>query len=307
MGDRRTLLAQLRALAVLASVAELGSFRAAARALGLSPSVVSHHIAELERRLALPLIYRSTRRLALTADGARLAEAAREMVDAAERGLDATSGHSDAPTGSLRVTAPAFIADAGLCRDLAEFAAAYPKVALTASFSEEPRDLLRDGFDVAIRIGRLADSSHKVRKLADMSRVLVGAPGYVHARKAPRAPRELVGWDFVHLSSRPAEVALVRAGKARPVVLGFRPRLAVDSAAAMRALVLAGAGVATLPEVLVRGDLARGGLVPVLRGWLPPAVGIFAVWPGNAPRAALTARLIDFLAPRLAALFTAAG
>lgn len=300
------MLDQLRSLAVFAKVVELGSFRAAARALSLSPSVVSHHVSELERRLSLPLLYRSTRRLALTPDGERLVVAAREMVDAAERGLDALSGHGHSPTGALRVTAPAFLAETRFSADLAAFQAACPKVSLTVSFTDAPRDLLRDGFDLALRIGRLEDSTHKTRKLADMRRLLVGSPRYVGAKQPPRAPRDLEGWDFMQLSSRPAELTLTAPGRPA-VVIAFEPKIAVDSAAALRELAIAGVGLVTLPEVTVRADVASGRLVEVLPTWQAALLGVYAVWPSNAQRAGLTLRFVELMASRIAALFAAPG
>lgn len=295
------MLDQLRSLAIFARVVELGSFRAASRHFSLSPSVISHHVSALEQRLAVPLLYRSTRRLALTPDGEQVLAAAREMVAAAERGLDAASGGAS-PGGSLRVTAPAFLADTRLAHDLAAFSAAYPRVKLTASFTDAPRDLLRDGLDLALRIGRLEDSTHRTRKLAEMHRVLVGSPRYVNAQKSPRGPRDIEAWDYVQLSTRPPEVTLVSKGK-KPVSFAFVPRIAVDSAAAMRSLVLEGIGVAILPEVTVRSDLARGRLIEPLLAWTPASLGVHAVWPRNAQRAGLTMRFVDFMADRVAELF----
>lgn len=297
------MLDELRPLAVFAKIVELGSFRAAARALSLSPSVVSHHVSELERRLATPLLYRSTRRLALTADGERLVASAREMVGAAERGLDALTGQGASPRGALRLTAPAFLAETSLCHDVAAFSAAHPNVSLTLSFTDTPCDLLRDGLDLALRVGRLEDSAHKSRKLADMHRLLVASPAYLRARTAPRRPQDLATWDHVKLLSRAAELTLSSPGK-RPVSLVFTPKVSVDSAAAMRELVVAGAGLAALPEVLVRGELERGRLVEVLPRWRPPKLGVHAVWPSNAQRARLTQRFVDFVAAPVAALFT---
>ena len=301
------MLDDLRSLAVFAKIVELGSFRAAARELRLSPSVVSHHLKELEGRLSLPLLYRSTRRLALTPDGERLLTSAREMVDAAARGLDAMSGRSDVPKGALRVAVPAFLGETKLCHDLAAFSSAHPQVRLTVSFSDTPSDLLRDGFDLAIRAGRLEESSHKSRKLAEMPRLLVASSRYVASKtkrdsRVPCVPRDVADWDFVKLSSRPAEVSLSSPGK-KPVVLSFEPKLSVDSAAAMRELVLAGAGLATVPEVIVREDLRKGRLVDVLPEWRPQTVGVFALWPDNAQRARLTSRFLEFMAARTSALF----
>lgn len=296
------MLEHLRPLAVFARVAELGSFRAAARALSLSPSVISHHVSELERHLGLALLYRSTRRIALTPDGERLVLAAREMVDAAARGLDTLSDRSQTPAGVLRLTAPAFLAGTPFCRELAAFSRAFPNVSLTASFTDAPRDLLRDGFDLAVRIGKLEDSTHKTRKLADMRRRLVASPRYAASLKPPRAPQDLASWDFIHLSSRPAELRLLSPGK-KPVVLTFKPRISVDSAAAMRELVLAGTGLATLPTVLVDADVAHGRLVELLPRWRAPLLGVFAVWPSSAQRAGLTQRFVEFMSTRMAALF----
>jgi DNA-binding transcriptional LysR family regulator len=299
------MLDQLRALAVFAKVAELGSFRAAARALGLSPSVVSHHVAELEALLSSPLLYRSTRRLSLTSHGAALLEEARVMVDAAARGLDAASGRSVTPSGTLRLTAPAFLGETSFARDLAAFAEAHPKVRVVVSFTDVPRDLVREGLDLALRIGRLDDSTHRTRRLADMARVLVASPRYLEARSRPRAAEDLGDWDFVHLSSRAPELVLV--GPKGQTAVRFEPRVSVDSASAMRELVLGGAGIATLPEVIVRKELARGRLVEVLPRLRPAAMPVYAMWPNNAQRAALTTRFLEFVVPRLQTLFAPAG
>lgn len=292
----------LRALAVFERVATLGSFRAAARALGLSPSVVSHHVKALEERLSLPLLHRSTRRIALTPDGETLLVSAREMVSAAERGLDRATGNAGAPTGTLRLTAPAFLAQTALLTDVAAFTRAYPRVSLSIGFTDAPRDLLRDQLDLAIRIGRLEDSALVARKLATMRRALVASPSYVRARKRPRLPRDLLSWELIQLASRPPELALSAPGK-RAVKLTLAPRLTVDSAAAMLGLVRGGAGLATVPEVLVRHDLAHGELIEVLPAWSLASMSVYAVWPGHSQRATLTERFVAELAPRIAALF----
>lgn len=301
------MLEHLRALAIFAKTVELGSFRAAARALSMAPSVVSHHISQLEARLQLPLLYRSTRRLALTAEGKRLYPQARDMLAAAERGIDTVSDTGQNPRGELRLAAPAFLATTSLCRDLGEFCRLYPQVKLVMSFSDSPIDLLRDGFDLALRVGRIADSALRLRKLCDMRRLLVAAPRYLGTRAAPRAPRDLATWNYLQLSSRPAEVTLGRAGKAATVTQTFDSRIAVDSAAALRGLALAGAGLATLPEILIRTDLARGRLVEILPTWQTKLLGVYLLWPRTAQRPSLSARFIEFIGPRVSRLFTPAA
>src|SRR5262249_45202532 len=155
------------------------------------------------------------------------------------------------PTGSLRVTAPAMLAETEFCGDIAAFVSAFPKVALSVSFSEERRDLLRDGLDLALRIGWPQDSTLKARRLAGMPCVLVAAPRYVEARPKPRSTADLAMWDWIHLAAIRTEVALIPPGESAPQTLPYAPRIVVDSATATRAMALAGLGLAVLPEVLV--------------------------------------------------------
>jgi DNA-binding transcriptional LysR family regulator len=296
----------LKALAVFAKTVEHRSFREAARKLALSPSVVSQHVTRLERKLGLPLLYRTTRHLALTPDGEQLYASARAMLDAAERGLDAATSLGSEPRGRLRITAPALLAETRFSRDLAAFARSHPKVELTLSFTERRQDLVRDGFDLALRFGSLDDSSLKARRLTEMPRVLAAAPAYVAERSLPRVPRDLDGWELIRLGVRPPEVDLVPPGKKQPVTIAFSPRIVLDSITAVREMVLAGFGAAVLPELLARAELARGRLVELLSGWRVPPVGVFAVWPGGTPRPELTLRFVDFVEARLAALFAPA-
>ena len=251
------MLDQLRALAVFAKTADLGSFRGAAKALALSPSVVSHHVSELERHLGLPLLYRTTRKLALTPAGARLLTSARTMIDAAERGLDEASGHRAEAKGTLRLTAPAFFAETRFARDLGAFATAHPAVTLAVQFTEARVDLLSGGLDLALRIGTREDSSHVTRKLATLHRVVVAAPVLLEQHEPPRSVRDLAAMPVVHLGARTPELALVPPQKKTAVTLGYTPRLTVDSAAAMRELVLAGDRVDALAVCVERQHRPR--------------------------------------------------
>ena len=298
------MLEDLRPLALFAKVIELGSFRAAARAYGLSASVVSHHVSELESRFGVPLLYRSTRRLALTPDGESLLLPARAMMEAAQRGVDALSGRSATPDGLLRVTAPAFFAETPFPQGLAAFLNSYPRAQLTVSFSDGPRDLLRDGLDLALRIGKLEDSAYKVRKLAEMQRLLVASPAYVESRRSARQPRELAEWDFVKLTSRPAELRLRAPNRRGVATVQFVSRVSVDSASAMRALVVEGAGIAALPEVMVRRELERGALIEVLPRWRLVSLGVYAVRPMGTAASRLTQLFVDFMEPRLVAFLS---
>jgi len=288
---------ELRALAVFARTVETGSFRAAARMLGLSPSVVSHHVSQLESRLGVALLYRSTRRLSLTDDGRRLFDAAQGALQAAERGFNAIAGRSSEPAGSLAITVPGFFARSPLVDDLAAFALAHPKVALAVNFSDEKRDLIRDGIDLAIRVGTLKDSALKSKRLSLLKRKLVAAPACLAARKKPHKPSDLDTWEWIGLSMRPDSKTLVgRNGTTERI--RFTARVTVDSIEAACRLAAAGLGLATPPAFLVEDEIRAGRLVELLPAWEVEALGVYAVWPQNAGRESLTMRLLRFLEAR---------
>lgn len=294
----------LRALAVFARTAELGSFRAAAAALGLAPSVVSHHVGRLEERLGVPLLYRTTRRLSLTAEGERLFVAAHEMLEAAERGLGALNAGVEGPSGEIRMTIPGFLDQTAFMAGLGEFLRERPRVRVRLVSSDERLDLVADGFDLAVRVGGLADSGLHARRVATLRRCLVASPRYVADRTTVRAPEDLAGWDFLRLDSRPADVTLLRRdGTEPPRSVPLRARATCTSGQAILALTLADVGFASLPLVLVRGALQVGGLVEVPQHWALEPVGVFLVWPEGARKRTLIALLVDFLAPRLQHLF----
>jgi DNA-binding transcriptional LysR family regulator len=293
------MLDQLRSMAVFARTVQTGSFRGAAKALGLSPSVVSHHVSQLEAALDVVLLYRTTRRISLTPEGERLYAAAQEMLSAAEGGLQQIAQHAKALSGRLTVAAPAVLAGSRLIDDLASFALAYPRVSLALTFSDAPVDLIGGGVDVAIRAGSLRDSSLKSKRLFTLPRALVASPGYVARRPPPKRPADLAEWEWIRLSSRPAKASFQSGGSEETVEL--RARLMSDSAEAMLQLARRGLGLAMLPVAVVEPDLRAGRLVEVLPEWRLEAPPVFAVWPANARRSGLGMRLISFLEERLRA------
>ncbi|MEO9384059.1 LysR family transcriptional regulator [Chromobacterium phragmitis] len=286
---------ELRALAVFAKAVETGSFRAAARTLALSPSVVSHHVSQLENKLGTALLYRSTRKLSMTQDGQALYSHAQAMLQAAESGLNALAGRAAEPSGSLSLTLPAFFARSPLTDQLAAFSRMYPKVELALDFSDEKRDLIRDGIDLAIRIGELPDSALKSRRLFDMPRLTVAAPSLLAEREAPRVPMELANWPWLGIRMRPNRKTL-SLDPDEAQTFAFQPRLTVNSIDAACRLAIAGCGLATPPAFLVQEDIAAGRLATVLPEWQVEALGVYAVWPANAARESLTLRLVEHLA-----------
>ena len=284
-------------MAIFAKTIDHGSFRAAALALNLSPSVVSHHITQLEEQLGVALIYRSTRRLSLTRDGERLLAAARSMLEEAEAGLSAISDQSESPSGELRVTIPAVLSQSDLVRKIAGFTRDYPNVRLSLDFSDTRRELIGDGFDVAIRMGWLKDSTLKARKLFDVERRLVASRDYAAGKPPPTSPSDIADWDWVVLSAVQAQrPKFEKPGKA-PISVKLPVKIAVNDANAMASLALAGAGLAIVPEYLGRPGLESGDLVHILPDWSVEPIGVFTVWPANASKSGLTRLFIDHLLP----------
>ncbi len=286
-----------RGLAVFVAVADAGSLSAAGRRLKLSTSVISHHLSRLETKLGVTLFFRSTRSMSLTPEGQAALGPARRMVEAGEAALDALSQTSDQPVGALRITMPAFGERTHLRQSVWEFARQHPLVAISLHSSDKPADLVKEGFDLAIRLGVLADSSLKSRRIGDFARVLIASPDYLATRPPVRTIEDLAGCSFVALSMLPDRMTLEHQG--RSVV--FEPenfRIEVDSITAAKSAILAGLGVQHLPLGEVEAELASGELVRVLPQWNLPLLGIYAVWPDIGPQKNLTRRLIDFLVSR---------
>ena len=289
---------ELRALAVFAKTVECGSFRSAAKALRLSPSVVSHHVSALEQRLSVALLYRSTRHLSLTSEGELLYASARNMLRAAEQGLDEISGRSQQPLGHFRMTLPAFFSRCSdIVGNIAVFARQFPKVALTIDFSDQQRDLIREGIDLAIRVGELKDSGLKSTKLFDMRRTLVATPEVVAARRDPKHPADLVEWEWIGLSMRADKKTFVNQNGEHAEVV-FAPRVVVDSVDAACQFAIAGLGLASPPSFLAEPEIRAGRLVEVLPEWEVASLGVYALWPANAAMESMTRRFIAFLVER---------
>lgn len=289
------MLDQLRQIAIFARTAEHGSFQGAAVALRLSPSVVSYHVSQLEAHLGVALLYRSTRRLALTPEGDRLLTSAQAMLAAADEGLTAIGAGAEEPSGPLRVTLPAVLAGFPITDRLAAFAVRHPKIRLTLDYADARRDLIRDGFDMSIRMGWLRDSALVARKLGEETRALVAAPALAARHERPETPEDLMRWPWLELQASPHRPVHLDRGADRAAL---RPTatLEVNEAQAMARLARGGAGLAVLPTSLVQADLADGRLVEPLPEWRPTSIGVFAVWPPNAPRDGLARRLVSHLA-----------
>ena len=274
---------RLRQMAIFAKTIDHGSFRGAARELNLSPSVVSHHISQLEDHLGVALIYRSTRKLSLTREGERLLTATRNMLDAVEGELLELSGASGAPSGELRVTLPSVLSQSDLTDQLAAFSKKHPRIQLTLDYSDTRRELIDDGFDFAIRMKPNAKNSATSRTLFNVGRMLVASPDYLASRSAARDPGDLVGWDWLVLSPVRSIPLDFQMG-AQKMKIKPEARIFTSDARALYRLSKAGGGLALVPEFLASDDVAAGRMHYVLPEWVLPSIDVFAVWPSNAPK-----------------------
>jgi len=288
---------RLRQMAIFAKTIDHGSFRGAARELRLSPSVVSHHVSQLEESLGVALIYRSTRKLTLTSEGHRLLAATHKMLAAVEGELADLSVLATAPSGELSLTVPSVLSQSHFIKQVAAFSEAYPRIKLFLDFSDTRRALIDDGFDIAIRMGPKAKNSATSRKLFSVQRKLVASADYLSTRQIPNDPKDLVGWDWLALT--PAQNVPVAFGKADDTQATIKPeaRIFVNDAKALYRLAQTGIGLAIGPDFLAQDDVEAGSMEYVLPDWDLRTIDVFAVWPANAPKHGLIHLALDALSP----------
>ena len=284
---------ELRAMAIFAEVAEAGSFRTAACNLGLSPPVVSYHVSQLESRLGIALIYRSTRKLTLTHEGDVLLRHAMDMLDSANRGLSEVSMGSPVPSGKLTITLPFALTRSDLTRRIAEFCKEFNRIEVQIRYTDIRLDLVEHGIDLAVRAGDMDDSNLKGRKLGEIARKLVCTPDYQASHPVPQKPRDLESWNWIRLSMLPDERRLRRQKRSQRVK--FDAQVSVDNVEAMTQLCILGLGLATPPDYLVNDPLAKGKLVEVLPEWQVDPIPIHAVWHANVTQGSNVRRLLSYL------------
>ncbi|MEO1550987.1 MAG: LysR family transcriptional regulator [Pseudomonadota bacterium] len=286
---------QLRPIAIFSTVVDQGSFRAAALHLGLAPSRVSQTVSDLEKRLNVTLLYRSTRHLSLTQEGRLLHARAQEMLKNMEAGLDELNQSARDPHGMLRVTAPAFVTQTELMDRFADFAATYPRVSLTLDFSDTQRDLIKQGFDVSIRAGWLDNSEMMTRNIGEVQRFLVASPDYVARKGMPDHPSALEDWDWIAFAMRSNQTDLT-SETGQVVSVTGKAQVTVNSASALYEFATRGLGVTAIPETMACRGFDRGDLVHILPAWSLTPLGLHAVWPDQSRRETLTLLLVRFLA-----------
>jgi DNA-binding transcriptional LysR family regulator len=285
---------ELRLMAIFAKTVELKSFRKAALQLKLSPSVVSHHITELERRLGVTLLYRSTRSLALTHEGQQLFQAAQAMISAAQEGLNTIAIQSKTPSGSLNLSLPAILTRSFLISDIAAFSEKYPKIKLNINLSDNEKDLIQDSIDLAVRIGELEDSPMKARHLFQIERKVVVSSKLYRNLSPIKKPEDLCNQKWIAFRHLPNFRSLTHRD-GQKFRLEFKPSLLVDSVDGACELAKAGAGFTTPPSFLVEQDIRLGNFIEVLPDWRLQPLDAFLLWHPNTPKAGLPILFKNFL------------
>jgi len=281
------------------AVADARSFTKAARRLGVSSAQVSKLVARLENRLDARLLNRTTRDVSLTDTGRAYLERARTLLE----DFDALEGlvrEQDGPRGLLRVSAPLSFGLNQLTPALLDFADAYPDVALEVSQTDRMVNLVEEGYDVAVRIGQLPDSSLIARRLAPVRIVTCAAPDYLQRAGTPLAPQDLAGHEaIVDLNMRDPFVWSYGVG-GETYDVRIHGRLRFSGADACVAAARRGLGVASTPAFAAAEDLRAGRLVPLLCAYEPQLAHIHAVYPHGRHLAAKVRAFVDFLAERYA-------
>jgi DNA-binding transcriptional LysR family regulator len=294
-------LPDFEALAIFAKVVELRSFAAAAAELALSKATVSKAVGRLEERIGARLFNRTSRRLALTDAGQRLSERAARLLADGEAAESEALAQSASPRGLVRLAVPMTFGVKTVAPLLPEFLEVYPEVSIDLHLSDATVDLIGDGFDVGVRIARLPDSSLIARRLCGMPRYTVAAPSYLKRYGRPTHPMQLAdhkcfGYAYLstpnvwHYTNASGEQASVRPGGP----------LRVNNGEALMPALLAGLGIADLPEFIAGEAIASGEVEVILKGWRQPEGAVHLVTPPGGPRPARVEVLAEFLTRKFA-------
>lgn len=289
----------LNEMVIFAKVVEAGSFTGAARALGLPKSTVSRKVAQLEERLGVRLLHRTTRSIRLTELGATYHERVVRIVLEAEEAEQAIAEHQNLPCGILRLSLPVEIGVSQFGRLVTEFLARYPQIEIRMDVSDRFVDLIEEGIDLALRAGQLRDSTLVARRLGSGQRIVCASPDYLAQYGHPETPQQLKGHECIIYGEGEGRKTLRFTGPTGIASVTLAGRFSVNSMSVVREAACAGLGIAIIPRPICRVELERGRLTPLLEQWHLPDDGIYAVYPSPRHLTPKVRAFIDFISERL--------
>lgn len=285
--------------ACFAAVADGGSFTAAAAALGLSKASVSKAVTRLEASLGITLLHRSSRVVAVSTAGARLLDEARAMVAAATAATEAARGDRLDLAGPIRLAAPMSFGVKALGPPLATFLERHPAVEIEVLLSDARHDPVAEGIDLTLRIAPLADSSLLARTIAPVAGSVIASPAYLAEHGTPKHPLELSGHRLIGYGHRQRATPLHFHRKDEEVSVLPTGPLFANNGDIMVPLVVAGVGIALLPDFIAAAELASGAVVPILTDWSLPQAYLHLLSPPSRLRPARVKALSDHLVDTL--------
>ena len=296
---------KLHAMQVFVKVVELGSFARAAERLDVSTSSVSRLVSELEGNLAARLLHRTTRRLSLTESGQAYFERCVQLLaDLAETESLVTSASAD-PSGTIKLTCSIAFGVRHLAPAIGAFQRQHPAVQFNCSLSDRFVDLVDEGLDLAIRIGRLADTNLVARKIGESRLRVCAAPAYLQRHGTPMRPEDLAGhncftYEYVTVRNLWRFREKTASGEDREISVSVHGSLHANNGEMLAAVAAEGVGIALEPCFIVGPLIEKGLLVPILQDFEPPRSGIYAVYPSRRHLSGKVRAFVDFLAQRFA-------
>jgi DNA-binding transcriptional LysR family regulator len=272
---------RLAAMEAFVVVVDTGSFSAAARRLNVGQPAVSKTVAQLEERLGVKLLVRTTRGLTATEAGLNYYERARRSIEEADEAELAARGAGSGLTGRLRICGAVTFASIHLMPRLPEFLMRHPELEMEVVLDDRNIDLVQEGIDVALRMGQLSDSSLTAKRIASGRHVVVGTPAYFARAGEPTAPDDLAAHQAVIYDQGGGGRDWTFQRDDAEIAVTLKGRLRVSAAEGVRAAVLADAGIAVASEWMFSPEIAEGTVKVILQDWELPRIGLWAVFPAG--------------------------
>jgi DNA-binding transcriptional LysR family regulator len=292
---------RLEAMETFVRVMDSGSFSAAARQLRVGQPAVSKTISQLEERLGVQLLIRSTQRLTPTEAGQNFYEHAKRAIEEVEEAEIAARGASASLCGALRISAAVTFARLQIVPDLASFLAEHPSLQMEIVLDDRNIDIIEEGIDVALRMGALPDSAMVARKIAESPRRVLGTTAYFEKHGEPNVPADLVAHEAVVYDLRGGGTVWSFKKDGAETSVTVSGRLRITAAEGVRAAVLAGLGLAVASEWMFSPEIRNGSVKPVLKDWRLPPMELWAVFPSGRRVSAKARAFVAFIEEQLAA------